>query len=126
MKEKLVETCELKGVEYDSRDESATIKKLYEKLQEEISKKKDEATEPNSYESMANPVIERSKLLLRMRPKHIKQSKAFNRKVKELRKWLQAFKSSKKEGALGAIKKPKTSATSPFPQVKYYINLLTS
>lgn len=119
MKEKLVETCELKGVEYDSREESASIKKLYEKLQEDISKKKEDVAEPNSYEAMATPVIERGKLLLKMRPKHssddikkIKQSKAFSRKVKELRKWLQAFRSSKKEGALGAIKKPKTASTS--------------
>ncbi len=71
--EKLAEMCEMKGVEYDSKDEAATIDNLYERLKEDLLAednqiKNNNSTEPNSYAIMAAPVIERSKLLLRMRP----------------------------------------------------------
>lgn len=161
-KEKLMEVCDTKGVEFDSQDEKATIKNLFDKLQDDIAKgvgSSGNKSEP--YEVVSKLVIERAKLLLRMRParrvvappssespnpfavhrdkpltssvpdsladspttlrsssyfpktentisKEAKQAraeqktKAFKRRLKELRKWLQAYKSWKQwqEGAL--------------------------
>eukprot|EP01114_Cavostelium_apophysatum_P001689 TRINITY_DN1146_c0_g1_i2.p1 TRINITY_DN1146_c0_g1~~TRINITY_DN1146_c0_g1_i2.p1 ORF type:complete len:4271 (-),score=1642.72 TRINITY_DN1146_c0_g1_i2:54-12866(-) len=181
-KEKLIEMCEIKGVEYEARDEASTVKKLFDRMQEETAKKQSQpqdhsAPEPNSYEVMALPVIERAKLLLRMRPKKIvehptadspnpfavhrdrpanaggsqklpgspllrssshhaptetsvtkeyhraraeQKNNAFNRRVKELRKWLQAFKSFKRwqEGGLKRQAKPPTS---PLSAVSFFV-----
>eukprot|EP01116_Phalansterium_solitarium_P025544 TRINITY_DN981_c0_g3_i2.p1 TRINITY_DN981_c0_g3~~TRINITY_DN981_c0_g3_i2.p1 ORF type:complete len:4579 (-),score=1632.50 TRINITY_DN981_c0_g3_i2:159-12473(-) len=67
-KEKLLEMCEIKGVEFDM-DEKTTIQRLFDKLQADI-RALDEnpaAVELNSYELMALPIVERAKLLLRMR-----------------------------------------------------------
>lgn len=72
---RLKELCEMKSVEFDLVDTNETIKKLIVKLQEEIKdidkkKKKDIKYEVNinSYEHICQPVIERARFLLRMKP----------------------------------------------------------
>lgn len=68
-KEKLAEMCEMKEVEFDSRDDKATIKALFDQLQEDIAKRQQGAPGIvkylGPYDTVAQPVIERAKLLLK-------------------------------------------------------------
>eukprot|EP00029_Vermamoeba_vermiformis_P008050 TRINITY_DN365_c0_g1_i7.p1 TRINITY_DN365_c0_g1~~TRINITY_DN365_c0_g1_i7.p1 ORF type:complete len:4455 (+),score=2004.27 TRINITY_DN365_c0_g1_i7:138-13502(+) len=73
--QRLMELCELKGVEFDLMDTNETVKRLWNKLQEEItaSTASDASamqldTPQNPYEVIAMPVIERARLLLRVVP----------------------------------------------------------
>jgi hypothetical protein len=75
--QRLMELCELKGVEFDLMDTNETVKRLWNKLQEEISAASsseanamqvDAAAPQNPYEVIAMPVIERARLLLRVVP----------------------------------------------------------
>eukprot|EP01117_Protostelium_nocturnum_P005083 TRINITY_DN1838_c1_g1_i6.p1 TRINITY_DN1838_c1_g1~~TRINITY_DN1838_c1_g1_i6.p1 ORF type:complete len:4362 (-),score=1676.63 TRINITY_DN1838_c1_g1_i6:38-13123(-) len=149
-KEKLMEMCELKDVDFDPRDEKTTIEGLYDTLKHEISRHAKEgggsSSEVNSYQVVAEPIIDRAKLLLRMRPalkaiqspsiespnpfavhrdrpliipakenstalrasapgmrtardiqkdREDHKNRTFERRVQELRKWLQAFQNWK-------------------------------
>ncbi len=91
-KEKLMDMCIMKDVEYDPRDEHATIERLYRRLEEEINRLKDsKMTEQNPYEIISVPAIDRSKLLLKMRPAVKSEDvKLLVKRVKELRQWVQA------------------------------------
>jgi hypothetical protein len=152
-KEKLMEMCELKEVLFNPQDEKETINALYEKLQADIQATSATGPLTDPYESVSVLVVERAKLLLRMRPARItvehptaetpnpfavhrdkpltssvpdngteenprtlrassylpktdaviskeakqaraeQKNKAFNRRLRELRKWLQAYRS---------------------------------
>jgi hypothetical protein len=96
--ERLMQLCELKGIEFNLMDINETIKRLFNKLQEEISQMEKEREKAlsssstsgavssvptststltttttitattNPFEMIAQPVIERAKLLLRIVP----------------------------------------------------------
>jgi hypothetical protein len=74
--QRLMELCEMRGVEFDLVDTNETVKRLFQKLQEEIAALDKQVKEnpdkkielPNPFETICNPVIERAKFLLRMMP----------------------------------------------------------
>jgi len=72
--QRLMELCEMKGVEFDLVDTNETVKRLFNKLQEEIAQlhlqqqeRPDGKVElPNPFELIAQPVIDRARFLLRV------------------------------------------------------------
>lgn len=62
--------CDLKGVTFDRSDQNGTVRRLYEKLQEDVIRKESNVSEESLWKSLTNPVIEKSFLLLKMKPFH--------------------------------------------------------
>jgi hypothetical protein len=62
--------CEMKGVLFDRSDQNGTVRRLFEKLQEEVEGKKNEITEDALWNSLTDPVLEKCFLLLKMKPIH--------------------------------------------------------
>ena len=100
-KEKLLEVCELKNVQFIPSEEQSTIEKLYQRLQEDI--KLNITEDKNSYELVSLPVLERVRLFLKLKPSEKLNFKNFTtdtqtlqKRVKELRKWIQIYSANSK------------------------------
>ena len=62
--------CEIKGVSFDRSDHNGTVRRLYERLQEEVSRKGENMSEVTLWDSLTRPSIEKARLLLRLKPFH--------------------------------------------------------